>query len=297
VATTWRPGRRRELGDATTPARIGSSEAWNGPHSRRQTYKGVPVPHSATIAELEALISARDPRRGAAFVALGYSADSLAAWILLRATSSPDWELRRAACEALGLRVRGPSVVERIGELLKDRIPSVVRSACTVIGAFGDRAYRDDIIGLLDDRDDGTRHTAVVALGKLWLPVDSARLLRLTRADPSRLVSSAAAAVLLRHVDDSIWHRLFEAWIDHPVARNRGNACRLAVRFGDPSVTDRVAALRLDRDPIVRGAAETALGRLRNPSPTERVDAPSERDTIRGLPPPNSIRARTFVRS
>src|SRR5678815_3295610 len=86
---------------------------------RRQTYKGNAVPYSTTIADLKAVISAPGPRRGAAFVALGYSADPLAAWMLLRATSSPDWEVRRAACEALGLKARGRSIVGRIVELLE----------------------------------------------------------------------------------------------------------------------------------------------------------------------------------
>jgi HEAT repeat protein len=242
-----------------------------GRDSRPRTHHRVLVPHAAAVPELQSLTDSEGPARWAAFVALGYSSDPSAAESLIRSTYSADWEVRRAACEALGFRVRGGPAALRVSELLDDPVPAVKRSACSVVGAFRDRGSRQRIFALLDSRDEATRHAAVAAIDRLWEPKDSTRLLEIARSDPSKEVSGSAAAVLLRHVEESSWRRLFDAWIDHPAARHRVSACVLATRFGDASSVDRIAPLRIDPDCGVRNAAETALATLRNVTPDQRA--------------------------
>ena len=83
---------------------------WNSPRmqtpSRPEKLNGISIPYSAPIPTLKALIASQDPRRWAAFVALGHSTDSAAVSVLLQAATADDWEVRRAACEALGCRAR-----------------------------------------------------------------------------------------------------------------------------------------------------------------------------------------------
>jgi HEAT repeat protein len=230
--------------------------------ARPLTHDGLRIPYEATVPELQAAIRAPGQNRWPAFVALGYSSDPLAVWALLRSTSSPNWEVRRAACEALGLQPRAAPVVARVAEHLDDPAPCVIRTACCAVGTLGGREHRARVLELLDDRDEATRRTAVVALDRLWNRLDAERILSLNRSDPSGEVSAEAGAVLLRHVDVSSWMPLFEAWIGHPAARNRVVACGLALRFGDASLVDRIAELRLDREEAVRNAADAVLARL-----------------------------------
>jgi HEAT repeat protein len=231
-----------------------------------RTRDEVLIPYTATLDELKAQAQSAGSGRWAAFVALGHSPDASAIWPLILSTFATDWRVRRAACEALALHARRKPVIERISELLDDPVPSVVRMACSALGALKAREHRGRVLALLFDPDEATRHVAVAAVDRLWESSDSPLLLQLVRTDRSRDVSTAAAAVLMRRVGVSTWKALFDAWIGHPYARYRIDACGLSEKFGDSSLMPRLSALRLDPDSGVRSAAQHALdGVLRGP--------------------------------
>jgi HEAT repeat protein len=225
------------------------------------------VPYGATLEQLKACAASPGSGRWAAFVALGYSSDPSAFWTLVCATFSIEWRVRRAACEALTLRARTTPVISRISEMLDDPVPSVVRTACSALAALDARGCRGRMLALLHDPDAATRHVAVAALDRLWDPGDSQVFLELSRSDPSNEVSKGAAAVLMRRARLSSWKPLFDAWIGHPSARYRIDACRLSERFGDASIVPRLSELRADPDERVRGAAESALNGMSRGTP------------------------------
>src|SRR6188768_568472 len=92
---------------------------------RPEKLNGVDIPYSAPVSTLRALVGSQDPRRWAAFVALGHSTDPAAVGLLLQAATADDWEVRRAACEALGFRARTDAVADRVAERLRDPVPLV----------------------------------------------------------------------------------------------------------------------------------------------------------------------------
>ena len=171
--------------------------------SRPDKLNGIDIPYAAPISMLRALTGSRDPRRWAAFVALGHSTDPAAVSVLLHATTSDDWEVRRAACEALGYRSRSDAIADRVAERLRDPVPAVARTACLAIASIGRLEHRAQVLELLHHKNSATRVTAVRALEKLCPATCETIIRNLARSHPLRDVRAAATSVLERRGVDS----------------------------------------------------------------------------------------------
>ena len=166
--------------------------------SRPEKLNGISIPYSAPIPTLKALIASQDPRRWAAFVALGHSTDSAAIDVLLQSATANDWEVRRAACEALGCRARSDAVADRVAESLRDPVPAVARTACSALAYIGRPEHRQQVLELLHNRNSATRVTAVRVLEKLCPTTCEPIIRNLAQSHPLRDVRAAATSVLER---------------------------------------------------------------------------------------------------
>jgi len=183
-----------------TPTSASTAEHRSSGSSRIRPEKldGIAIPYSATVSALKALIGSQDPRRWAAFVALGHSTDLAAVSVLLQAATADDWEVRRAACEALGCRARSDLVANRVAERLRDPVPAVARTACSALAYIGRPEHRQQVLELLHHKNSATRVTAVRALEKLCPTTCETIIRNLARSHPLRDVRAAATAVLER---------------------------------------------------------------------------------------------------
>ena len=118
--------------------------------------------------------------------------------MLLQAATAEDWEVRRAACEALGFRSRTDAVADRVAERLRDPVPAVARTACSALASIGRPEHRAQVLELLHHKNSATRVTAVRALEKLCPTTCETTIRNLAGSHPLRDVRAAATSVLER---------------------------------------------------------------------------------------------------
>ncbi|HEX5504038.1 MAG TPA: HEAT repeat domain-containing protein [Thermomicrobiales bacterium] len=182
--------------------------------------------------------------------------------MLTELTSSPDWQYRRSAAEALGYHRFGRQATSTLSRLLGDPSPYVVRTACDAVARLALHDAHDAVAALLRSSEAATRLRAVEALVALWQPDDFAPAFAAYRADSSEEMRRQAAWTLRATASEDTWQRLFEAWHRDPLPRHRVWAVELAAAFGDNEVKAQVQALTTDRDGHVRKAAQRSLQQL-----------------------------------
>lgn len=231
--------------------------------SRVSAVNGVPIPYGESPAQLEQRLGGSASEAAAAFRALGSDSSSEALEVLVRATSSQDWAIRRLAAEAIGNHPRRVEALATLRPLLSDTSEYVVRTACETLAKLGDHDSHDAIAALLKVPQSATRVGAARALRHLWQESDFPLLLGLMHKDASEDVRKEAAWTLRGAASTSTWAALFEAWKAAPLARHRTWACELAEKYPEERLAADLQVLAEDPDGHVRRAAERALRALR----------------------------------
>jgi len=209
---------------------------------------------------------------------------------LIHALSGPDLDGRIHAVSQL--LEQGKASILPLTELLASEEPTVRASAAEVLGALGDAAALDSLIGALGDADARVRLAVTRALGRVKHPRAAATVARLLE-DPDNKVAAAAANGLENLSElaiDPVFGLLSSESADVRVRaidvlgrlRHKG-ACERLIRGLADSVTwvrivsaqalgeigeiqaapALVRALK-DRDAVVRAMAAEALGKLRD---------------------------------
>jgi HEAT repeat protein len=170
----------------------------------------------------------------------------------------PRGEVRRlavAACGALG----GVDPETLTPLAVSDDDEHVRAEAVEALGGRGDEAY-DDVLAAVADPSPRVAEAAVTALGEIGDPRPVALLVKTVLDEGDPLVREAAIAALGAIGDERALPALLEI-----VRRGRPQLRRRAVvaltAFEGPDVEAAFAAARLDRNPMVREAAEMVIGR------------------------------------
>jgi len=222
-------------------------------------WDGVPIPYSATIPELRAMIHNPGPKAWAAIRALTEKPESEALEALIELTRSSDPHLRRSGVEAIGRHAFGRRAAKVVCQLLRDRSSFVVRAAALAAANLRLLPAHGRIVSLIKAAEESTRHDALRALEKLWHPYDFESVFDRYLHDSSDRVRKQATWTLHKNVGAEHWERVFLAWSHDPVPRHRVWACELAQRFGNRSVLPALQALEADSDGHVRWAAMQAV--------------------------------------
>lgn len=174
--------------------------------------------------------------------------------------ADPDPTLRRLAASALAARL----VQEGVREALVDRLchdpdEEVRAEAAEALGAAGPGALE----ALLDARDDPSARVVeavVTALGEVADPTTVPWLAEMAISHSETMVQEAAVAALGAIGDEGALPVLLQLVREgRPQVRRRA-VVALTV-FDDPRVEPAILAARLDRNPMVREAAEMVVGR------------------------------------
>jgi HEAT repeat protein len=227
--------------------------------NRPATWNGLQVPYGASVEELERSVSGPIPARWAAFVALAHTAGERALAVLRESAHSSDPHARRAAVEAIGVHPEGGRAGDIMCRLLADTHDFVVRSACEAAARQQVAEAHDAILRLLDDEDESTRATALLALRELWKDTDFDRVFRVFASDMSTKAQKEAAWTLRSIASPSTWRQLFEVWRADSLPRHRQWACELAAAFGGREVLPDLGRLSNDVDGHVRESAVLAV--------------------------------------
>jgi HEAT repeat protein len=223
------------------------------------TWNGVPVPHSATVAELCSQIRPAGEKAWVACIALGCKGGTTAFETLFGLLNDSDWRYRRAAVEALTLHPDGKAAAKQICGALRDRSPYVVRTACKAATELRIGGAHEVILELLRDEDASTRQSALGALVTLWKPSAFELVYAVFRSDSVQTVRREAAWTLKAHASPQNWRALFEVWFSDPLPRHRLWAYELASAFGDAVCKAQLSKLLQDPNGHVRKAAQDAL--------------------------------------
>ncbi len=170
-------------------------------------------------------------------------------------------EIRRLAASAC-TGTRTTPVRDAMRALAANDPDEEVRAqAVEILSEFGPEVL-DDVLNALQDRSVRVVETAVTALGELGSPDAVARLIDIAVIHDEGIVREAAVASLGALGDDRALPTLLSV-----VAGGKPQVRRRAVvalsAFDGPEVEAALARARLDRNPMVREAAEMLLGRAR----------------------------------
>ena len=184
---------------------------------------------------------------------------------LIRALDDPNPVVRRYCAVALGRR-REEAAIKPLFRLLQDDDWFVRAEAAAALGNIGDPRAAGWLVQLLNDGDAYVRLCAATALRDVVGPSNRALLLQaFARAEPA--VRKEIAIALARLAEMQSLDVLIVAGMTNDVATRR----RVAEALGDyplPAVTNALATLMTDKDPVVRQAAGRAFEKVqRSPKP------------------------------
>ena len=154
----------------------------------------------------------------------------------------------------------GLAALDRLVDVLHtDEDENVRAEAVEVMGALGDDAY-DAVLAATADPSSRVVEAAIAALGEIGDPRPHSWLIEVALGDGEPLVREAAIACLGSIGD----RRAVPALLDlvrsgRPQLRRRAVVALTA--FDGPEVEAAFRAARLDRNPMVREAAEMVIGR------------------------------------
>ncbi len=116
---------------------------------------------------------------------------------LIDALSDPNWQVRRAAAEALGVAGNRQAVAPLV-EVLRNRDGdwSVRAAAARSLGELGDPAAIEVLVAVRNDMNAHVRHAAVIALGLIGTAETEEPLAEAARTDSDAAVRFSAAQAL-----------------------------------------------------------------------------------------------------
>jgi|GEM_PF-1256220 len=181
---------------------------------------------------------------------------------LIQALQDVDYEVRGAACRALG-EIGDPQAIPHLIQALQDENERVREAACWALGAIGDPQAIPHLIQALQDVDYEVRGAACLVLGAIGDPQAIPSLLQ-ARRDENDWVRFAAGEALDWIGDPQAIPHLIQALqdVDYEVRE----AAREALgRIGDPQAIPHLIQALQDVDYEVRSAACWALGAIGDP--------------------------------
>jgi HEAT repeat protein len=182
--------------------------------------------------------------------------------LLVQALQDEAWEVRKAACEALG-EIGDPQAIPHLAQALKDEAWEVREAACEALGAIGDPQAIPHLIQALQDEDSDVRWAACRALGAIGDPQAIPPLLQALKDEAWR-VREAARWALGAIGDPQAIPPLLQALQDeHSWVREA--ACWALGRIGDPQAIPHLIQALQDKDARVRYGACGALGEIGDP--------------------------------
>jgi HEAT repeat protein len=233
--------------------------------SRRSAviWNGEPIPQSASVEQLAALLTEGPPACWVAFAALGERDDPETLALLVSETHSDDEHRRRAAVEAIGKHGAGATARGIVRDLLIDQSPVVVRSAIEAAANIQDQDSHGLIVQALRVGDPAIRQSALRALHRLWEPGDFDAVVRIAQTDRDRSTRREASHVLSDHPDRMRWRRLMDLWVESDLPRERVWACKLIGKFGGAADRTALKGMLADTDGHVRKAAQSAMSAIK----------------------------------
>ncbi len=174
--------------------------------------------------------------------------------------SDPDPIARRLAVSASFGRAANPAVSAQLVELLAhDPEPRVRAEAAEVLGAAGPAAL-EPLMAATSDPDPIVVEAVATGLGELEDPAAVPWLIEAARTNGDRLVREAAVAALGATGDPRALPVLLDLVASGPPQVRRRCVVALTVFDGD-EVEAAIRAAAVDRNPMVREAAEMVVGR------------------------------------
>jgi HEAT repeat protein len=200
--------------------------------------------------------------RKAACWALGKIGDPQAIPPLLQALQDEAWGVRKAACWALGA-IGDPQAIPPLLQALQDEAWWVRAAACEALGKIGDPQAIPHLAQALQDEDWWVRKAACEALGAIGDPQAIPPLLQALQ-DEALGVRKAACEALGAIGDPQAIPPLLQALQDEAL-EVRGAACEALGKIGDPQAIPPLLQALQDEDSDVRKAACWALGAIGDP--------------------------------
>jgi HEAT repeat protein len=200
--------------------------------------------------------------RAAACEALGAIGDPQAIPHLAQALQDEAWSVRKAACEALG-RIGDPQAIPPLAQALQDEAWSVPEAACEALGAIGDPQAIPHLAQALQDEAWSVPEAACEALGAIGDPQAIPHLAQALQ-DEDWEVRAAACEALGAIGDPQAIPPLLQALKDEDWLVRKA-ACEALGAIGDPQAIPHLAQALQDEDWSVRKAAWEALGKIGDP--------------------------------
>ena len=235
----------------------------------------------------------------------GLQGDTAALHVAIRALDDKKATTRRLAAEMLG-RMESDAAIQPLTRLLSDPEPDVRASAVMSLGALYADSAVNQIIGILDDSDPLVREAALTVLSKLHTPLSSElteKISKLMTDDSSLSVQTQAMVALTRlgAVDEAL-----------SSLRPRLNSSNSLILISALETVPKIAPYLNssfdvqpilksvdDESPVIRRAAVTALGALKEHSVrlVHSLTDPDEsvRRSAAGALRRHGIEARAFV--
>jgi HEAT repeat protein len=182
--------------------------------------------------------------------------------LLVQALQDEAWEVRAAACEALGA-IGDPQAIPHLAQALQDEAWWGRKAPCWALGKIGDPQAIPPLLQALKDEDSWVRAAACEALGKIGDPQAIPPLLQALK-DEDRWVRAAAYWALGKIGDPQAIPPLLQALQDE-AWWVREAACEALGAIGDPQAIPHLAQALKDEDSYVRKAACEALGAIGDP--------------------------------
>lgn len=168
-------------------------------------------------------------------------------------------QIRRMAVVRIAQQPPDDRQIALLGRMLTDDPdPEVRAEAAEVLGAAGSRVV-DLLLGAGDDPEARVVEAVITALGRVG-DARAADWLIETARGAETLVREAAVAALGEIGDYRAVSVLLELLSEGPPQVRRRAVVALTV-FDDPRVEPAIASARLDRNPMVKEAAEMVVGR------------------------------------
>lgn len=202
----------------------------------------------------------------------GLQNDVAALEVAIQALQDEKPTARRLAADMLG-RMETDSAIPHLTRTLSDPEPAVRAAAVSSLGALYADSTINEITLLLDDLDDQVREVALTVLPKLKVSLSAeliAKLSHLIMNDPSMAVQTRATAALakLGAVDAAISY--LTSRLNSADPRSRVSALESVseiARYLNSSFDTKLIMNSIeDSSPLVRRAAVSALGSLKNES-------------------------------
>lgn len=169
-------------------------------------------------------------------------------------------QIRRMAVVRIAQQPPGDREIALLGRTLTDDPdPEVRAEAAEALGAAGARVV-DLLLRAGDDSEARVVEAVITALGRVGDARAVGWLIETARGAAETLVREAAVAALGEIGEERAVPVLLELLKEGPPQVRRRAVVALTV-FDDPRVEPAIAAARLDRNPMVKEAAEMVLGR------------------------------------